>query len=164
MPRGVPTARENKAGQAELGRRASGHEDPTAGRTYLSIRFEDLNWKKLEDWGEDSPEIAILRVDPKMQATQLLIRHPRAMHIRRHWHSANETHTILKGTYIFECDGKREELGPGSFNYLPSGMIHEAWTPDDGMFFITVDGAWDVNWVDGPPKRPEPRRKREAGR
>jgi hypothetical protein len=50
-------------------------------------------------------------------------------------------------------DGPREELGAGSFNYIPRRMVHEAWTkPDEGaVLFITVDGAWDVNWVDSPP-------------
>jgi mannose-6-phosphate isomerase-like protein (cupin superfamily) len=122
---------------------------------YMSARFEDVEWEKiLPAFGDDSPEIAILRVDPKTQATQLLIRNPKKIHVTRHWHSANETHTILRGNMVFECDGKREELGPGSFNYIPKKMIHQAWLPDDGLVFITVDGAWDINWVDGPPPPP----------
>lgn len=119
---------------------------------YFSVKFEDVKWEKMfPEWGADSPEIAILRVDPKTQATQLLIRNPKAMHVPRHWHTANETHTVLRGTFVFECDGKKEVLGPGSFNYIPSKMIHQAWLPDDGLAFITVDAAWDVNWVEGPP-------------
>jgi hypothetical protein len=49
-----------------------------------------------------------------------------------------------------ECEGQRAELGPGSFNYMPSKMVHQAWTKaDEGtLLFITVDGAWDVNFVD----------------
>ena len=122
---------------------------------YMSLKFGDLKWEKIEPaWGKHSPEISFLRIDPKTKATHLLIRHPKAMHIPRHWHTANETHTVLRGTYVFECEGRKDELGPGSFNYFPSKMIHEAWAPNDGMFFITVDGAWDVNWVDGSPKRP----------
>jgi hypothetical protein len=28
-------------------------------------------------------------------------------------------------------------------------MIHEAWTGDEGAtYFITVDGKWDVNFVE----------------
>lgn len=77
------------------------------------------------------------------------------MHVPRHWHSANETHTILRGRMVFECEGKREELGPGSFNYIPSKMVHQAWLPDDGLVLITVDAAWDLNWVDGPPPPPK---------
>ena len=64
-------------------------------RHYFSARFEDLTWQKIApELGADSPEIAILRVDPATGATQLLIRNPRRIHVRPHWHSANETHTI----------------------------------------------------------------------
>ena len=133
-------------GQAPAGDQAS----------YLSVKFGDLKWQRMfPEWGEDSPEIAILRMDPKTQATQLFIHNPRKMHVPRHWHSASETHTILRGTMVFECDGKRDELGPSSFNYIPSKMIHQAWLPDDGLVFITVDSAWDINWVDGPPAPPK---------
>ena len=47
--------------------------------------FQDLaqaQWKKmLPDLGDASPEIAILHVDPKTEATQLLIRTPKALHV-----------------------------------------------------------------------------------
>jgi len=126
--------------------------DVESGAHYMSVQFTEVKWERMvPELGADSPEIAILRVDPKTQTTQLLIRNPKAMHVPQHWHTANETHTILRGTMVFECEGRREELGPGSFNYIPSKMIHQAWLPDDGMVFITVDGAWDINWVDGPP-------------
>jgi mannose-6-phosphate isomerase-like protein (cupin superfamily) len=121
----------------------------------VNILFSDLKWQKIvPELGERSSEIAILRVDPKTQATQLMIRAPKNFHVPKHWHTANETHTIVSGTFIIECEGKRAELGPGSFNYLPSKMPHEGWTkPNEGaLLFITVDAAWDINWVNGPPK------------
>ena len=115
-------------------------------------KLADAKWNKiLPDLGDNSPEICILRVDPKTQATSLLIRTPKAIHVRKHWHTANETHTIIVGTASFACDGKRIELGPGSFNFMPAKMVHEAWLPANSLTFITVDGAWDVNWVEGPP-------------
>ena len=114
--------------------------------------YSDLKWGRiLPDLGEGSPEISILRVDPKSQATQLLIRTPRGIHVRKHWHSANETHTMLVGTQVYACEGKRVEQGPGSFNYMPAKMTHEAWLPAGALVFITVDGAWDINWVEGQP-------------
>ena len=117
--------------------------------------FQDLSqdqWKKmLPDLGDASPEIAILHVDPKTEATQLLIRTPKALHVRQHWHSANETHTMISGKATFACEGNRVELGPGGFNYMPARMVHEAWTTPGSVVFITVDGPWDVNWVEGPP-------------
>jgi len=117
--------------------------------------FQDLSqdqWKKmLPDLGDASPEIAILHVDPKTEATQLLIRTPKALHVRQHWHSANETHTMISGKATFACEGNRVELGPGGFNYMPARMVHEAWTTPGSVVFITVDGPWDVNRVEGPP-------------
>jgi len=114
--------------------------------------LSDLKWDKvLPNLGEKSPEICILHVDPKTRATSLLIRSPKAIHVRKHWHSANETHTIVSGTAGFACDGRRVEQGPGSFNYMPAKMVHEAWLSSNTLLFITVDGAWDVNWVEGPP-------------
>ena len=92
-----------------------------------------------------------LHVDPKTEATQLLIRTPKALHVRQHWHSANETHTMIGGKAIFACEGNRVELGPGGFNYMPARMVHEAWTTAGSVVFITVDGPWDLNWVQGPP-------------
>ena len=125
--------------------------------TPMFVRPEDMKWEQMfPEFGAGSPEMVILRVDPKTQATQLMIKTPKGFHVPKHWHTANESHTVLSGRFIMECDGKREELGPGSFNYVPSKMIHEAWTPPDtgALLLITVDGAWDINWVEGPPKPP----------
>ena len=106
--------------------------------------FQDLaqaQWKKMfPDLGDASPEIAILHVDPKTEATQLLIRTLKALHVRQHWHSANETHTMISGNATFAGEGNRVELGPGGFNYMPARMVHEAWTTAGSVVFITVDG------------------------
>ncbi len=122
---------------------------------HLNVKSRDMKWQKIfPELGDRSADITILRVDPTTQATQLMIRVPKNFHVPQHWHTANETHTIMKGTFIVEAEGKREALGIGSFNFIPSKMVHEAWTkPDEGaLLFITVDAAWDINWVNGPPK------------
>jgi quercetin dioxygenase-like cupin family protein len=120
----------------------------------VSAGYGDLKWEVMvPELGADSPQASILRVDPKTHATQLLIRMPKQMHVPMHWHSANETHTVIKGTMVFEHGGQRHELGPGGFNYLPARMHHQAWCSDDALVFITVDSDWDVNWVSGPPTR-----------
>jgi quercetin dioxygenase-like cupin family protein len=120
----------------------------------MSTRYEDLKWQTMvPELGNDSPQISILRVDPKTNATQLLIRTPKKMHVPMHWHSANETHTMIQGTAVFEHEGKREQLGPGGFNYIPAKMPHQAWTSEGSVVFITVDAAWDVNWVGNPPSK-----------
>ena len=118
----------------------------------LSSTYHELQWSRiLPDLGASSPEIAFLHVDPQTKATQLMIRNRVPIHVTMHWHSANETHTVLRGTVVFEHEGSRNTLGPGGFNYIPKRMHHQAWLPANGLVFITVDAAWDVNWVEGPP-------------
>jgi len=120
----------------------------------ISAQYGDLHWQPIvPELGADGPQVSILRVDARTHATQLLIRVPKQMHVPMHWHGANETHTVIKGTMVFEHESKRHELGPGGFNYLPARLHHQAWSSDDALVFITVDSGWDINWVSGPPTR-----------
>ncbi len=120
----------------------------------MGARYEDAQWQTIvPELGADSPQISILRVDPVTQATQLLIRVPKQIHVPMHWHSANETHTVIRGNWTFEHEGMRDQLGPGGFNYIPAKMHHQAWASNDALVFITVDSAWDINWVSGPPTK-----------
>jgi quercetin dioxygenase-like cupin family protein len=133
---------------------AAAGQAPVKPQQAVSATYGDRQWQSIvPELGADSPQISILRVDPKTQATQLLIRVPKQMHVPLHWHSANETHTVIQGTWVFEHEGQRHELGPGGFNYLPARMPHQAWASDDALVFITVDAGWDVNWVSGPPTK-----------
>ena len=121
----------------------------------LNITPDQMKWDVMfPELGERSSKITILHVEPVTKITQLMIQVPANFHVPKHWHSANEVHVILQGTFIMECEGKREVLTKGSFNYTPKTMQHEAWTtPNEGaLLFITVDSAWDINWVNGPPK------------
>ena len=118
-------------------------------------KYQDLKWEKTNpELGSNSPEIAILHVKPATQATELLIRTPKNFHVPRHWHSANETITLIRGTFLMAHDdgGNKVEVDAGSFAYIPAKMIHQGWTKpeEDALYFITVDGKWDVNWVDEP--------------
>jgi quercetin dioxygenase-like cupin family protein len=132
--------------------KASDHKSTPDAAQPIFKNVQDYKWTKiLPDLGDSSPEICIVHIDPKTQATKLMIRTSKGIHIRKHWHSHNETHSVIHGTVLFACDGQKMELGPGSFNFMPAKMSHEAWLPAGSLTFITVDGAWDVNWVEGAP-------------
>jgi mannose-6-phosphate isomerase-like protein (cupin superfamily) len=125
---------------------------PENSSALVSAKYEDAKWQLIVPaLGPTGPEISILRVDPKTGATHLLIRTHAPLHVPLHFHSANETHTIVKANQAFECHGQREILTPGSFNYIPAKSHHQAWLPADSLVFITVEGPWDINWVNGPP-------------
>jgi hypothetical protein len=59
-------------------------------------KFSDLKWEKTPDGVQD---IVILHVNPTSKASELIIRAPKNFHVPRHWHSANETLTIISGTF-----------------------------------------------------------------
>ena len=114
--------------------------------------YQNLKWEKINpEMGSKSAEIAVLHVNPATQATEMLIRTPKDTHVPKHWHTANETITVIHGTFIVAHEGEsdRMSLDAGSFAYMPARMVHEAWTGPDGeaMYLVTVDGAWDINWV-----------------
>jgi mannose-6-phosphate isomerase-like protein (cupin superfamily) len=121
----------------------------------LSLNLKNLHWDRiLPALGKSSPTISILHKDPKSGATRLLIRVPKDFHITPHWHSANETHTVLQGIFVMRCMGKQDTLREAGFNYVPARMVHEAWTTErlGALLFITVDGPWDVNFVSDLPR------------
>jgi mannose-6-phosphate isomerase-like protein (cupin superfamily) len=128
---------------------------PDSSDAPLNLNLNGVHWDPmLPQLGAVSPMFSILHKDAKTGATQMLIRVPKDFHVTPHWHSANETHTVLQGVFVMECMGKRETLKEGGFNYIPARMVHEAWTTEKegALLFITVDGPWDVNFVADPPR------------
>ena len=128
---------------------------PDSSDAPLNLNLNDVHWDPMmPDLGALSPMISIVHKDAKSGATQVLIRVPKDFHVTPHWHSANETHTVLQGVFVMGCMGKRETLKEGGFNYIPARMVHEAWTTEKegALLFITVDGPWDVNFVADPPR------------
>ena len=114
-----------------------------------AVKADDIKWK-WEPLGDSGVEISILYTNPTTQATYLVIRNPANQHVPRHWHSSNESITVLKGTFEVAHYGSDDKtvLTPGGFVYMPAKMIHEAWAGAEGAtYFITVDGKWDVNFV-----------------
>ena len=126
-----------------------------------NIKYENMKWAKLQpELGGFSAEITVLHVDPVTNATQLIIRMPGYFHVPKHWHTANETHTVVSGVFVMECEGVRDTLKAGGFNFMPAKMHHEAWALEPSVIFITVDKAWDINWVGGTPKPEDYRMKK----
>src|SRR5262245_513483 len=111
---------------------AAGSINSTPSDQPLFQTLSQAQWKRmLPDLGDASPEIAILHVDPNTHATQLLIRTPQGLHVRKHWHSANETHTMIIGKATFGCEGNKVELEPGG-----STTCQPAWCMKRGLCLV----------------------------
>src|SRR5947209_133356 len=69
------------------------------------LRPDEMPWRKIiPAMGEGSPKLAVVRHVPGTGATTLLIWTPAGFHVPRHWHSGNEKHVVVRGTFIMECD------------------------------------------------------------
>ena len=130
---------------------------PDPSKCPVSLRAEDIRWEKaFPELGADGPDLAVVHVNPKTQATQLLVRATKQAVVPWHWHTANEAITVVKGTFTIECEGKRLDLGPGSFTYAPSRLIHRATFGEGCTIAISADGSFDINWAGAPPTAKKP--------
>lgn len=123
----------------------------------VNLRAEQIQWEKaFPELGADGPDLAKLHVHPKTQATQLMIRAPKQVVVPWHWHTANEAITVLEGTFTVECEGKRIDLGAGSFTWTPSRLIHRATFTEGCTIVISADCSFDINWAGAPPTAKKP--------
>lgn len=114
----------------------------------------DLTWQRmLPELGDDSPIFALLRVDPRTDATTLMIEFPSDLHLPKHTHEKSETHVLLGGAHVFEdtASGTRYDVRQDGYIYMPGKFVHEAWVPAGSRAVIILEGGWRVDWVDGPP-------------
>jgi hypothetical protein len=81
----------------------------TGAATAEATKAGDTKWKPLGG----GFEIAILYTNPATQATYLEIRGPGNLHVPRHWHSSNESITVLQGTFVVAHDGSGDKTAPG---------------------------------------------------
>src|SRR5689334_21207477 len=90
-----------------------------------------LKWEP-EHAAPDQSQIAIFHVDQKTGATELYFRLPPHFHAVRHWHSANETNVVVRGTFIIQHDGgERMTMIAGNSSVMPRRMVHQAWSEDE---------------------------------
>jgi quercetin dioxygenase-like cupin family protein len=138
-----------------IGAPRAGCADPS--KCPVSLAAEDIQWEKaFAELGADGPDLALVHVNPKTQATQLLIRSTKQVVVPWHWHTPNEAITVLKGTFTVECEGKQIDLDPFSFTYTPSRLIHRATFSAGCMIAISADGPFDIHWAGAPPTVKKP--------
>jgi hypothetical protein len=112
-----------------------------------------LDWvKTIPGLGKNSPEYAILHVDPHTRLTTLMFRTPVAVHIKAHTHDLAETHVVLiGGTHVFKSNGVFYNIEQGGFFRMPGGVVHEAWLPAGSQTLNILESGWPVNWLHGGP-------------
>jgi len=99
----------------------SPRETPT--RMPVLMAAEDLRWQATEFKGVAS---AVLWGDPENESQGgELLKVEGGLAFPRHKHSYDERVLIISGTFVFISEhGKETELRPGSYYYLPAGVMH----------------------------------------
>jgi quercetin dioxygenase-like cupin family protein len=136
-----------QAGGSQAGKPVPPSGDSAQAQEPVTVNPSDLEWfAMVPQLGKNSPVQAVLHEHPENHSRQFLIRMPPNFHVPAHFHSANETHTVIEGSFIIQVKGKRVALSPGGFNYTPARVVHEAWTPPDkgALIFVTIDGPYDL--------------------
>lgn len=118
-------------------------------------------------WGPAPPvlpagaQIAVLEGNPSEKGPiTLRLRLPANYDIPAHWHSMDERVTVLSGTFHVGMGDKLDRhagqvLEPGGFVSLPAKMRHFAWATTPTVVQISLDGPFDIFYVnpaDNPVK------------
>jgi quercetin dioxygenase-like cupin family protein len=120
----------------------------------INVNPVQMQWQKMEPaLGASSPERAVLHEHPGTHITQFMVKMPPNFKVPFHWHSANETHTVISGKLLVEEDDKKIILEAGGFNYTPAFVLHRTSTSEEGaLLFVTVDDVYDQH-IGPPPKK-----------
>ena len=106
-------------------------------------------------------QIAVLEGNPSEKGpVTLRLRLPANYNIPPHWHSMTERVTVLSGALHVGMGDKLDRkasqtLEPGGFVSLPANMHHFAWTATPTVVQISLEGPFDIFYVnpaDNPQK------------
>jgi quercetin dioxygenase-like cupin family protein len=122
-------------------------------------------------WGPAPPalpagaEISVLEGNPAEKgAVTLRLKFPANYDIPAHWHSMTERVTVLSGALNVGMGDKldrkaSQKLQPGGFVSLPAKMHHFAWTTTPTIVQISLEGPFDIFYVN-PADDPQARQSK----
>jgi quercetin dioxygenase-like cupin family protein len=89
------------------------------------------------------------RGDPTKGSAILLAKATSGCVIPWHWHTYAEQLGFVSGTAKVEMkDGQPSTMKKGDYIYLPGNHQHQFTCVESCMFFIGIDGAFDIHYVD----------------
>jgi len=135
--------------------------------THILVPADKVQWGPAPPALPPGAEISVLEGNPSEKgAVTLRLRFPAKYNIPAHWHSMTERVTVLSGALHVGMGDRLDRrtsqmLAPGGFVSLPANMHHFAWTDNQTVVQINLEGPFDifyVNRADDPQKRQTTRR------
>ena len=130
--------------------------------THILVPADKVQWGPAPPALPAGAQISVLEGNPSEKgAVTLRLRFPANYNVPPHWHSMTERVTVLSGGLHVGMGDKLDRhasqmLAPGGFVSLPANMHHFAWTDNPTVVQITLEGPFDIFYVnpaDDPQKQ-----------
>ena len=134
--------------------------------THVLVPADKLQWGSAPPHLPPGAQVSVLEGNPAAPgAVTLRLRFPANYSIPPHWHSMTERVTVLSGTLHVGMGDRLDRqasqaLEPGGFVSLPAKMHHFAWTATPTVVQITLEGPFDIFYVNPADNPQKPQTKR----
>jgi hypothetical protein len=130
--------------------------------THVLVPEDKVQWGPAPPQLPAGAQVSVLEGNPAEKgAVTLRLKFPADYKIPPHWHSMAERVTVLSGALHVGMGDRlvrqaSQTLEPGGFVSLPAKMHHFAWTATPTVVQISLEGPFDIFYVnpaDDPQKR-----------
>ena len=131
-------------------------ESKTTGTSTTEHRVmkpSDLKWSDAPPGLPAGAKMAVLNGDPTQNGPfTVRLKAPAGYKVMPHMHPTDERLTVISGSFRIGMGEKFDEasmqqMGPGSYIVLPSGMAHFAGGTKEAIVQIDSEGPFQINYV-----------------
>jgi hypothetical protein len=129
---------------------------------HTAVSADAIQWQPGPPFLPAGAQLAVLEGDPHAKGpVTLRLKFPSGYRIAPHWHSMAEAVTVISGTFHVGAGDRldmnaTQPLQPGGFVLLPAKMRHYAWTQEETVVQVNLQGPFDIFYVnpaDDPMKK-----------
>lgn len=127
---------------------ASKPSAPQAARESVLVKAGAVKWA--DHLFVKGAKMCVASGDPAKSGAVVLMKFPKGMTIPAHWHTSDETVTVVSGSAIFGSGETVDaaagtELGAGSYLVIPGKNPHWAVVKEELVFTVTFDKPADFH-------------------
>jgi hypothetical protein len=130
--------------------------------SHIVVPADQVQWSPAPPSLPAGAQISVLEGNPAAKGpVTMRLKFPADYNIPSHWHTMTERLTVLSGALHVGMGDKlnrqaSQTLDPGGYAALPGNMHHFAWTTTPTIVQISLDGPFDIFYVN-PSEDPQKR-------
>lgn len=131
---------------APIAPQESPKQDPPAAPKEIVVKAANVKWT--DHQGVPGAKVAVASGDPAKGPAVVLIKFPKGTNVPAHWHTANETVTVVSGSGTFGSgctvdEAKGTELSSGSYIVIPGKLPHWVVVKEELVISVSMDKPID---------------------